>query len=78
MVPAVSGRHIDGTHSYRFDKAFLTQWQQQRMTSKEVAEWLGISKPTLHRWFAKEEILGYNKASSRNDSVPAGCSALAQ
>ena len=64
-------------------------------TAGEAAEWLGISKPTLHRWvsqgklspltggkgklrwFAKEEIVGYNKTSSRNDSVPAGSSTMA-
>jgi excisionase family DNA binding protein len=80
MVPTVSGRHIDGAHSYRFDKAILVQWREHRMTSREVAEWLGISKPTLHRWvnqgklipvgkgkgkhrwFAKEEIVRYNKS----------------
>jgi excisionase family DNA binding protein len=96
ILPAVSGPHVDGVHSYRFDKAFLTQWRQQRMISREVAERLGISKPTLyrwvnqgkltsldegkkkHRWFAKEEIVRYNKSSSRNASVPAGRSALAQ
>ena len=96
ILPAVSGPHVDGAHSYRFDKAVLTEWREHRLTSHEVAERLGISKPTLHRWvsqgklspltggkgkhrwFAKEEIVGYNKTSSRNDSVPAGSSAVAQ
>jgi excisionase family DNA binding protein len=90
-LPAVSGPRVDGVHSYRFDKAVITEWRKHRLTSHEVAEWLGTSKPTLHRWvnqgklipldkgkgkhrwFAKEEIVGYNKASSRSESVPTGC-----
>jgi predicted site-specific integrase-resolvase len=31
-----------------------------------------------HRWFAKEEIVRCNKSSSKNESVPAGSSAVAQ
>jgi len=50
VLSAITGPGIDGGHVYRFDKAALQQWRSERMTSHEVEQFLGISKPTLHRW----------------------------
>jgi DNA-binding transcriptional MerR regulator len=49
-LPAVSGQHIDGSHSYRFERAALLRLRQERISSREVKQQLGISKATLHRW----------------------------
>ena len=43
------------------------QWREHLMTSREVAEWLGISKPTLHRWVNQGKLtsLGEGKGKHR-------------
>ncbi|GAB4192763.1 MAG: hypothetical protein OHK0022_07120 [Roseiflexaceae bacterium] len=47
---AVTGPEIDGSHAYRFEKAALVQWRQERLTPGEAIRLLGVSKATLHRW----------------------------
>jgi DNA-binding transcriptional MerR regulator/predicted DNA-binding transcriptional regulator AlpA len=47
---AVTGPGIDGSHSYRFEKALMTQWINERLTFGQTMKLLGVSKATLHRW----------------------------
>jgi predicted DNA-binding transcriptional regulator AlpA len=50
IIPAGSGPGIDGCHRYRFDKARLLEWREERMSYQEASQWLGQSRATLHRW----------------------------
>jgi excisionase family DNA binding protein len=52
-LPTVTGPDIDGSHTYRFDRAVLVQWRHERLTVGEAANLLGVSVATIDRW-AKE------------------------
>jgi excisionase family DNA binding protein len=49
-LTAVTGPDIDGSHVYRFEKAAVIAWWQDRLTPGEAMEMLGISKSSLNRW----------------------------
>lgn len=49
-LKAVCGPDIDRSRAYRFDKAALRQWREERLTFGEAMKLLGVSKATLHRY----------------------------
>ena len=57
IIPAASGPEIDGCHSYRFEKARLIQWREERMSYQEASQSLGRSKVTLHRWIQQGKLM---------------------
>ena len=49
-LPAVTGPHINGSHSYRFPKEAIIWWRNERLTFGEAQALLQVSKATLQRW----------------------------
>ncbi len=76
IIPAASGPGIDGCHSYRFEKARLGQWREERMSYQEASQWLGRNKATLHRWIQQGQLTPL--PDSRGKSRWFVCSAVTQ
>jgi len=49
-IIALTGPEIDGSHTYRFERAALVQWRHERLTFGETMALLGVSKAPLDRW----------------------------
>jgi predicted site-specific integrase-resolvase len=49
-LQAVSGPGIDEHHNYLFNKEYLLQWRDGRLSFGEAIDLLGVSAATLHRW----------------------------
>jgi excisionase family DNA binding protein len=47
---SVTGPNTSGNHSYRFEKAALIQWRQERLTVGEALKILQVSRATIDRW----------------------------
>lgn len=52
----LTGPTIDGSHTYRFDKAALLQWRYERLTFGEAMALLSVSKATLDRWAKQDKL----------------------
>jgi excisionase family DNA binding protein len=49
-LPAVSGRQIDGSHAYGFERARLVAWRERVLPQSEAKAVLGVSQGTIYCW----------------------------
>lgn len=49
-LPAITGPHLDGSHTYRFEKIKLIDWRRERLTVGEAAQLANVAPTRIQAW----------------------------